>query len=137
VQAKALANLGLLAAQPNKVWSAVHFLMHNQPTPMSSLQVQASQALASFLLERFWCDDCRGFFYTAVILEYGLPPNANNPDDHAKWWWQAHNAASEHVASIRGGHPWIHQDGAAEVAKFQNPYFMPWEDAVAQWKAQP
>lgn len=40
---------------------------------------------------------------------------------------------AEHVANVRGGHPWIHQIGAADVAQYQNPWFMRWEDAVAQW----
>lgn len=47
-----------------------------------------------------------------------------------------HNVASEHVANIRGGHPWIHQFGEASVAKYQNPYFMMWHDAVEQWKVK-
>lgn len=41
--------------------------MHNQPEPMSSARTQASRALAVWLLNNFWCDDCRGehIFLTA------------------------------------------------------------------------
>lgn len=34
--------------------------MHNQPEPMTSARAQASRALAVWLLNNFWCDDCRG-----------------------------------------------------------------------------
>jgi hypothetical protein len=41
--------------------------------------------------------------------------------------------ATEHVASIRGGHPWIFGLKEEPYVEYQNPYFLPWEDAVAQW----
>jgi len=84
-----------------------------------------------------WNTLCRGFFYEGIISTYGLPPDRPDPTAHARWWWWAHNVASEHVASIRGGHPWIHQAGAADVAQYQNPYFMTWQDAVRQWAVRP
>ncbi|KID86269.1 Erv1/Alr [Metarhizium guizhouense ARSEF 977] len=130
---QALAEGGTLSNQPNQVWSLVHFLMHNQPIVLSSKKIAASRAMAAHLSESFWCDDCRGFFSVGVIERYGLPPESSNPDDQAHWWWWGHNVASEHVASTRGGHPWIHELGDEGVAYFQNPYFMTWEDAVAEW----
>jgi hypothetical protein len=134
--AEALAQAGTLSSQPNQVWSMVHFLMHNQQSPMTPKQVAASRALAGHLSESFWCDDCRGFFTIGIIGRYGLPPQSSNPEDHARYWWFGHNVASEHVATTRGGHPWIHQLGAKDVAKYQNPYFMTWTDAVQQWTCQ-
>lgn len=131
--ARQLAALGHMTTQPNKIWSLAHFLVHNQPAFMGPDRVEGSKALASILLETFWCDDCRGFFYGGIISVYGMPPDAPDATAHARWWWWAHNVASEHVASIRAGHPWIHQAGAADVARYQNPYFMTFEDAVAQW----
>lgn len=127
-----LANLGALSTQPNKVWSAVHFLMHNQPSPMSPRRVNAAVSIVSFLLEAFWCDDCRGFFYD-LVEKAGPPPHSNDPYVHQRWWWRAHNLASEHVASTRGGHPWIHQLGQSNVEEYQNPFFMEWATAVKQW----
>lgn len=53
-QAATLAALGFKATQPNKIWSLVHFVMHNQPDPMSSAKVAASRALANYLLDNFW-----------------------------------------------------------------------------------
>lgn len=44
----------------SQIWSLVHFVMHNQPAPMSNERMQASRALAIWLLNNFWCDDCRG-----------------------------------------------------------------------------
>jgi len=66
------------------------------------------------------------------------PKNYADPDVMARWWWWAHNVASEHTASTRAGHPWIHQFGySAEnpdiISQYQNPFFMRWEDAVEQW----
>jgi hypothetical protein len=130
---KALAEAGTLASQPNQVWSLVHFLMHNQQAPLTSKRIASSRALAGLLSESFWCDDCRGFFSVGVIERYGLPPMSSNPEDHAKWWWYGHNVATEHVASTRGGHPWIHELREQSVASFQNPFFMIWEDAVEMW----
>ncbi|ODA84213.1 hypothetical protein RJ55_02731 [Drechmeria coniospora] len=130
---KALAEAGTLSNQPNQVWSLVHFAMHNQPSPLSAKGVAASRALAAHLSESFWCDDCRGFFTVGVIERYGLPPTSSNPEDHARWWWWGHNVASEHVATTRAGHPWIHELGEEPAAAFQNPYFMTWKDAVDMW----
>uniref|UniRef100_A0A0G4HZL4 Sulfhydryl oxidase n=1 Tax=Chromera velia CCMP2878 TaxID=1169474 RepID=A0A0G4HZL4_9ALVE len=131
--AKALANLGKLAAMPNQVWSLTHFAMHNLESPMTQKQVEASQALAGFLLENFWCTDCRGAFYEDVIKVTGMPPESTAPRAHAKWWWHGHNLASEHVATTRGGHQWVFQLGEGGVKQFQNPFFMRWEDAVKMW----
>ena len=50
----------LALPHPSQVWSLVHFVMHNQPEPMSGARAQASRALAVWLLNNFWCDDCRG-----------------------------------------------------------------------------
>mmetsp|Transcript_3276 Transcript_3276/g.6942 ORF Transcript_3276/g.6942 Transcript_3276/m.6942 type:complete len:517 (-) Transcript_3276:34-1584(-) len=124
-----LHNLTIAATRPNLVWSLVHFAMHNQPRPMSFKRVQASRALAEFLMENFWCTDCRGFFAIGVVKEYGLPPSTMDPDSHAKWWWWGHNVASEHVATTRGGHPWEWQIGSQGNTDVQNPFFMAWEDA--------
>jgi hypothetical protein len=131
--AKDLAEMNHMTTQPNKIWSIVHLLMHNQPAVLTNSRIESSKAMASFLLENFWCDDCRGFFYGGIITPYGMPPDSNNPEAHARWWWFAHNVASEHVANIRGGHPWIHQLGAPDVEKYQNPFFMTFSDAVEQW----
>lgn len=38
--AKKLAMLGDAASQPNKVWSLVHWTMHNQPEPMTTARAQ-------------------------------------------------------------------------------------------------
>lgn len=43
---------------------------------------------------------------------------------------------AEHVANVRGGHPWIHQIGAPDAVQYQNPWFMRWEDAVVQWRVE-
>ncbi|KAL7006377.1 hypothetical protein EMMF5_004030 [Cystobasidiomycetes sp. EMM_F5] len=134
--ALALARAGTLSAQPNQVWSMIHFLAHNQQNPLSAKQVAAFRALAGHLSENFWCDDCRGFFTVGIVGRYGLPPQSTNPEEHAQYWWYGHNVASEHTSSSRAGHPWIHQFGMDEAAKFQNPYFMSWKDAVEQWTYQ-
>lgn len=60
--------------------------MHNQPAPMSPARVEGSRAMASFLLENFWCTDCRGFFYEGIVARYGMPPESNIPRDHARYW---------------------------------------------------
>merc|ERR1712170_302896 len=92
---------------PNLIWSLIHFMMRNQRAPMPQKAVDASQALATHLSENFWCNDCRGFFTIGVLSAYGLPPDAPNGEAHARYWNLGHNVASEHVATTRGGHPWI------------------------------
>ena len=73
---KALAMVGSWSHRPNLLWSLIHFVMHNQPSPMSSQAVAASEALANHLSENFWCNDCRGFFTIGVLGTVGLPPRA-------------------------------------------------------------
>ena len=65
--ADALALAGSWTQRPNLLWSLIHFVMHNQPSPMSRNAVAASSALASHLSENFWCNDCRGFFTVGVL----------------------------------------------------------------------
>jgi len=126
-----LAEASILSAQPNKVWSLVHFFTFN----LIDLQITqekglASQALATLLAQNFWCNDCRSFFEVGVIEQFGLPPLGTGMDI-AKWWHHAHNTASEHVATTRAGHPWIHQLDA--LPSYQNPFYMTWEDAYHMW----
>ena len=130
--ARLLAKASVLASQPNKVWSLVHFLTFN----ILEVQVQiykkglASQAMASLLAQNFWCNDCRSFFQVGVIEKFGLPP-LGSAIDIAHWWWHGHNTASEHVATTRAGHPWIHQLDA--LPEYQNPFYMSWHDAYEMW----
>lgn len=132
--AKALATANLWASKPNMVWSLIHFVMHNQPEPMSRRAVDASRALASHLSENFWCNDCRGFFTIGVLSEYGLPPSEADGDAHARYWNLGHNVASEHVATTRGGHPWINDLSSAQDAGVSNPFFVPYDTSVAMWR---
>jgi len=134
--AKALATANIWASKPNLVWSLIHFVMHNQPSPMSQRAVEASRALASHLSENFWCNDCRGFFTIGVLSEYGLPPSATDGEAHARYWNFGHNVASEHVATTRGGHPWINELAAAQDASVSNPFFVPYETSVAMWRME-
>jgi len=131
------------AMMPNKVWSIVHFTTFNLPDAATEEQAYASRALATLLGQNFWCDDCRSFFQVGVIEKFGAPP-VENPSGHdiAKWWWKAHNVASEHVASTRMGHPWIHQFGDKVDMKgvksnLQNPFYMSFEDAYNMWRVPP
>lgn len=131
--AEALARVGALANRPNLVWSLIHFVMHNQPSPMPHSAVAASRALASHLSENFWCNDCRGFFTVGVLSVHGLPPDTPDGEAHAKYWNLGHNVASEHVATTRGGHPWINDLSEAEGAGVSNPFFVPYQTSVEMW----
>jgi len=75
IYVKELAQMDAMTSFPNKVWSLVHLLVHNQPSPLTRERVQGIQAIAAFLLENFWCDDCRGFFYGGIVARYGMPPD--------------------------------------------------------------
>jgi len=131
VDALASTALGAWSSMPNLIWSLIHFMMHNQRAPMPQKAVDASQALATHLSENFWCNDCRGFFTIGVLSVYGLPPDVPNGEAHARYWNLGHNVASEHVATTRGGHPWIVGLGA----KIGNPFYMPYETAAKMWRA--
>ena len=131
--ADALAQVGSWTHRPNLLWSLIHFVMHNQPSPMSRNAVAASTALASHLSENFWCNDCRGFFTIGVLSVVGLPPQSTDGEAHAKYWNLGHNIASEHVATTRGGHPWINTLEVAEVEKVGNPFYVPYETSVEMW----
>lgn len=52
------------------------------------------------------CSNCRGFWSADVLNGIGLPPDSSEREAHKRWWWMAHNMASEHSAATRGGHPW-------------------------------
>ncbi len=121
--------------RPQMLWSLVHYLTFNLPEAISFKQASASRALASWLSENFLCTDCRGFFTIGVLEAYG-PPSVDDltGKHHMTWWWNAHNVASEHVASIRGGHPWLNQIQDGDVKMYQNPYYMPFETAFEQWR---
>jgi hypothetical protein len=117
---------------------------------MPSSQIWASRALAVFLAQNFQCPDCRGEFEVSVLSIIGLPPSSSSRQDHQKWWWRAHNMVSEHSSSTRGGLPWLYlaqtpqefsenvgaSAGNTEVLKCQNPFFLPYEDAVTMWKIE-
>jgi len=132
--ADALATAGHWAARPNLVWSLIHFVMHNQPAPMPRSAVEASQALATHLSENFWCNDCRGFFTIGVLSAYGMPPDVADGEAHARYWNLGHNVASEHVATTRGGHPWIVSFDEGQAKGVGNPYYMPYETSVKMWR---
>ena len=137
-------------SQTPRVWSTIHSLVTNTKQTMDHKQVQASQQLAIFLAQSFICPDCRGFWNIDVLQEIGIPPSSNDREDHIKWWWRAHNMVSEHTAPSRGGQPWIYPSypGAmfeekigvpynnTELLNCQNPFFLPFEDAVRIWKIE-
>jgi hypothetical protein len=133
---EALAALGALANRPNLVWSLIHFVMHNQPNPMPHAAVAASRALANHLSENFWCNDCRGFFTIGIISVHGLPSESLDGEAHARYWNLGHNVASEHVATTRGGHPWINELREAHAAGVGNPFFVPYETSVEMWRME-
>jgi len=133
--AEAIALAGVWSSRPNLVWSLIHFVMHNQPAPMTNDAVAASRALASHLSENFWCNDCRGFFTVGVLGVVGLPPESTDGEAHARYWNLGHNIASEHVATTRGGHPWINTLDEAKAAGVANPFFVPYETSARMWRA--
>lgn len=133
---KALAMVGSWSHRPNLLWSLIHFVMHNQPSPMSSQAVAASEALANHLSENFWCNDCRGFFTIGVLGTVGLPPKSSQGEEHARYWNLGHNIASEHVATTRGGHPWINPLEFAKAEGVENPFFVPYETSVEMWHVE-
>lgn len=81
---EALAMVGSWSHRPNLLWSLIHFVMHNQPSPMSRQAVAASEALANHLSENVWCSDCRGFFTIGVLGTVGLPPKSTDGEEHAR-----------------------------------------------------
>jgi hypothetical protein len=133
---KAIVDAFDMSFRPQHLWSLVHVLTFNLPDQLTFKQATASRALATWLSNNFVCTDCMGFFTIGILETYGPPPESLAGIDHAKWWWFGHNVASEHVASTRGGHPWINQFGEDGVAQYQNPYYMPFADAYAMWKME-
>ena len=136
-----LAYAGRIINEPNKVWSLIHWVMTNlrDDQDMTPEQVQASKAIALILRDNFWCNDCRGFFDGGVLSQFGYPPSSSKAIDHEKYWHAGHNEASEHVATTRGSHPWIYQlanqtSGPNTGSKYQNPFYLPFDEAHAQWK---
>ena len=136
-----------LLPQTPRVWSTVHMIITNTLKTMDQSQVQASQALALWLSQNFNCPHCRGFWRADVLDVIGIPPSSSDREEHIKWWYIAHNMVSEHTASTRGGDPWVYP--ALSTAQFeeyygaslnpqllhcQNPFFLPFEDAVSMWK---
>ena len=129
-----LAMLQVRTTRPNYIWSIIHFMMHNQPDFMNANRIAASRELAVHLPKNFWCTNCRAYFTVGILETFGLPPNSNNPVDHAKYWNFGHSVASEHVASTRGDDPWHYQLDEESVADMQNPFYMSFERSEQQWK---
>lgn len=77
-----------LYRQPNKLWSALHTLIHNCRNPMPRKQVEASRSLAVWLRQHFMCCNCRGFWGADVLDAVGLPPDSSSREAHVRWWWQ-------------------------------------------------
>jgi len=123
------------AFQPCYIWSVVHFLTFNQKESMTKAATEASFGIAIWLRRYFSCEDCRSFFDGLVQEPYvGMPDVSDlNRDHHAYWWHHAHNMASEHFASVRGGDPWVAQLWNEDFKKYQNPFMMTWKDAEDQW----
>mmetsp|Transcript_24956 Transcript_24956/g.27909 ORF Transcript_24956/g.27909 Transcript_24956/m.27909 type:complete len:593 (-) Transcript_24956:44-1822(-) len=128
-----LAMLGIATERANYIWSLIHFMMHNQPDSMNANRIAASRQLAVHLSTNFWCSNCRTYFTVGVLETFGLPPNSNNPEDHAKYWNFGHNIAGEHVSTTRGDDPWQYQAGEEIVADMQNPYYVSYERSKKQW----
>mmetsp|Transcript_74098 Transcript_74098/g.131021 ORF Transcript_74098/g.131021 Transcript_74098/m.131021 type:complete len:652 (+) Transcript_74098:49-2004(+) len=129
-----------MCTQPNKVWSVVHFLTFNLKSPVSMEQQQAAKAIAVMLEQNFWCNDCRGFWAGLMETSVGLPPTSSNAYDFAHYFWNGHNQATEHIATTRGGNPWIHQLGRelgglnhVKVSDIQNPFYMTFQAAYNMW----
>lgn len=145
------SSVSSLIAQTPRVWSTVHMLVANTKKSMDQVQVEASQSLALWLSQNFICPHCRGHWRTGVLDVIGLPPSSPNRIDHIKWWWRAHNMVSEHTASTRGGDSWVYPalpgDQFAEtigrganntkLLNCQNPFFLPWDDAIKMWSIDP
>mmetsp|Transcript_51750 Transcript_51750/g.144610 ORF Transcript_51750/g.144610 Transcript_51750/m.144610 type:complete len:682 (-) Transcript_51750:131-2176(-) len=125
-------------SRPCKIWSVIHFYMHNLVEPVTADVAYAAQALAAFLGQKFTSPVDRGFFQAGVIGKIGLPPTSANREDIAKWYWYAHNIVSEHAAATRGVQPWLTikmPDPNKSPSTKQNDWFMPWDTAVQQWTA--
>lgn len=121
--------------QPCYIWSVIHFLTFNQKPQMSESAAEASFGISTWLRRYFSCEDCRSFFDGLVKQPtVGVPNDSNfSREHHAYWWHHAHNLASEHFASVRGGDPWVAQLWNEDFRMYQNPFMMTWEDAQDQW----
>jgi len=136
---KALVQARDYQYRPCKVWSVIHFYMHNLAEPVTAEVAAAARALAVYLGEKFTSPDDRSFFQRGVIGKIGLPPDSAKREDIARWYWHAHNLVSEHSASSHGTQlgDWneINTPDGQPPSNKQNPWFMPWDTAVQQWTA--
>jgi len=76
------------------------------------------------------------FFTIGVLSTYGMPPDVADGEAHARYWNLGHNVASEHVATTRGGHPWIVSFDEGQAQGVGNPYYMPYETSVKMWRVE-
>lgn len=119
--------------QPCYLWSVIHFLTFNQKPSMTKAAAEASRGIGIWLRRYFSCGDCRSFF-DGLVKVVGMADAQNlTREHHAHFWHHAHNLASEHFASVRGGDPWIAQMWNEEYRRYQNPFMMTWQDAEGMW----
>jgi hypothetical protein len=87
---------------------------------------------------------CLGFWGNLVVNEMGLPPDSTSREVHVRWWYDAHNAVSEHSAATRGGHPYLYPRMPRDAFQqrfgslspqltCQNAFFMPFEHVRSMW----
>lgn len=119
--------------QPCYLWSMIHFLTFNQKPVLTEAAAEASRGVGIWLRRYFSCSDCRSA-WDHLVKELGMADAQNfSREHHAYWWHHAHNLASEHFASVRGGDQWVAQLWNEEYREYQNPFMMTWEDAEDQW----
>ena len=62
-----LSHLTVQGVTGLQVWSTIHGLMHNTRDPMTRQQVEASQSLAVWLRQHFFCCNCRWAASTLAV----------------------------------------------------------------------
>lgn len=115
------------------MWGVAHTIFENGGPDLSEEQIHAGRVLIRMYAEAHSCQVCRTNFQH-LVEKFGYPTSKLR-DDHAEWWWKAHNAANEHVYSVHS-YP---SPLAPRVGDFANPehmsaWFTPRKVARETWK---
>lgn len=115
------------------MWGVVHTLLENGAEHLTHEQIKANQQLIKLYATAHSCQVCRTNF--AHLMEHFGTPTSQKREDHAAWWWTAHNNANEHAYSVHSYQsPLAPRVGDWANPQHMGPWYTPREDAKKIWK---
>lgn len=120
------------------IWSLIHALTFNLDDTVSEYQFQILSSLPMWLREHLSCPLCRSHIEEHLVQL--KKPSSRLSVEWAKFFWQAHNFVNEQSEVTRCGSQscgwgiWTTPPAYRCAGVYRYPWFMPFEEANAQWR---